>query len=142
MLFKKNVPVIVKFIVTVNVLAFLISFLFWLIIYIKLFSGNSSLAGTDRMLASSTFGFMIADIIWALPLLAVSIYGLKNMTFYGWASAQGANVLWFYSMTSLWSRDIYGGMINPGNYIFLPFFIFSFFSAYYLWKNRGIFGVR
>lgn len=142
MLFKKNVPVIVKLIVTVNVLAFLISFLFWLIIYIKLFFGNSSFTGADRMLISSTFGFMIADIIWALPLLAVSIYGLKNMTSYGWASAQGANILWFYSMTSLWSRDIYGGLINPGNFIFLPFFIFSFFSAYYLWKKRGLFGVR
>ena len=142
MYFKKTIPTVVKLIVTVNALAFVISFLFWLIIYIKLFSGNSSFADTDRMLISSTFGFMIADIIWALPLLAVSIYGLKNMTFYGWASAQAANILWFYSMTSLWSRDVYGGVINPGNFIFLPFFIFSFFSAYYLWKNRGLFGVK
>ncbi|MGE5682508.1 MAG: hypothetical protein ACM34K_16690 [Bacillota bacterium] len=132
-------PKAVTAIVVINALAALITLLFWIIVYVKLYSGTQPQI-IDKSSAASTLGFLVSDIIWAVPALIVSIPGLLKMKFYGWTSAQLANILWFYSMTSVFTRDIYaGGVISPGNFLFLPFTLISVWAAIYLWRKQMLF---
>lgn len=132
----------IKTIIVVNLIATVVTVLFWGLILIKIFDAHSSSIVMDNVSKGSTLGFLVADCIWAVPLLIISVFGLKKRSALGWLAAQLANILWFYSMTSLWVRDSYLGMINPGDYLFLPFTIFSLWSIYYLWINRSEFGIE
>jgi len=74
-------------------------------------------------------------------LLVISIAGLRKLNTLGWLAALMVNILWFYSLTSLWVRDIYLGTISPGDYVFLPFGIFAIWSTYYLWIKKEKFDI-
>lgn len=128
----------VTVIAMVNAVATVITVAFWLLVGWRLF-GQSGAVGLSREALASTLGFLVADLVWAVPLLVISIPGLLRMRFWGWVAAQAANLLWFYSLTNLWVRDLYLGTITPGNIIFLPFVLFSIWAAWYLWTHRRLF---
>ncbi len=50
------------------------------------------------------------------------------------------NILWLYSMTVVWCRDLYTARISPGDVLFLPFVPFSAWAVFYLWNCRRAFG--
>ncbi|MCU7496480.1 MAG: hypothetical protein HF314_15340 [Ignavibacteria bacterium] len=129
----------VTVIIYVNIIEAIITLVFWILVLKRLFASGYLPEGMDRSSAASTFGFMVADLLWALPILVLSIPGLLKMRFRGWTFAQLANILWLYSLTSGWMRDMYLGNVAPGNVLFLPFALFSLWAVYYLWKQRGRF---
>ncbi|HEX2956597.1 MAG TPA: hypothetical protein VHO70_07190 [Chitinispirillaceae bacterium] len=131
----------IKTIIVVNTVATVVTILFWSLVLIKVYGTQSSGIMMDNVSKGSTLGFLVADCIWAVPLLIISIYGLLKRSVLGWLVAQLVNILWCYSLTSLWVRDSYLGMISPGDYIFLPFTIFSLWSIYYLWNRKNLFGI-
>lgn len=137
----KSLPNGIKTIVSVNCIAAVITLIFWTLILFKVFLGSGNEITMDTVSKASTLGFLIADLIWAVPMLIISIPGLLKLSSWGWTTAQMTNTLWLYSLTSLWVRDIYIGLITPGDYLFLPFAIFSIWSAYYLWSNRNLFSI-
>jgi hypothetical protein len=65
----------------------------------------------------------------------VSVPGLLRLH-HGWLSAQMVNLLWLYSMTAIWVRDLYGGQVSPGAVLFSAFPAFSVWAAWYLWRHR------
>lgn len=136
-----SLPYGIKTIISVNCIAVIVTIFFWIFVLFKIFINPSSETTMDIASKASTFGFLISDLIWAVPLLIISIPGLIKLKFYGWTSAQLANILWIYSLTNLWVRDIYIGIITPGDILFLPFAIFSIWSAYCLWSNRDKFNI-
>lgn len=119
----------------VNGVAAAITLTFWLVVQQRLFKDGN----LDRASVASTLGFMVADIIWAVPMLIISVPGLWRFQAWGWATAQLANILWMYPLTAAWTRDLYLGSISPGNLLFLPFALFSVWAAYYLWQTRYLF---
>ena len=86
-----------------------------------------------------TAGLGVADLAWSAPLLAIGSYWLYRRSFAGWLGAQMANALWWYSYTFLIFRECAMGALRPGTMIFLPFALFSLWSAYYLWRVRASF---
>jgi len=131
-----------KTIVSVNSIAAVITLIFWLLIIFKVYLGSGNEIMMDTVSKASTLGFLIADLIWAVPMLIISVPGLLKLSSWGWTAAQMANILWMYSLTSLWVRDLYIGLISPGDYLFLPFALFSIWSAYYLWLHRSQFNIQ
>ncbi len=129
----------VTVIIIVNIIASVITIIFWYLVSRRLFGSNGNQIQLDKFSAGSTFGFMIADIIFAVPVLIISIPGLRKMRFYGWTAAQMANILWLYSLTAVLIRDLYSSMVSPGSLLFLPFALFSVWGIIYLWKKREIF---
>jgi hypothetical protein len=119
----------------VNAVAAALTLAFWTLVYFRIFAASAALA-LERSAAASTLGFLVSDIVWAVPLLAVSVPGLLRLRFYGWLSAQMVNILWLYSMTAIWVRDLYGGQLSPGAVIFSVFPVFSVWAAWYLWRHR------
>ena len=57
----------------------------------------------------------------------------------GWLAAQMANALWWYSFTFILIQELSAQKIRPGTILFLPFALFSIWSACYLWKVRSAF---
>ncbi len=139
---KSSLSLGIKTIISVNCIAAVITLLFWLLVLFKLFIKPGNELSMDLPSKASTFGFLIADLLWAVPILILSIPGLLKLKSWGWLAAQLANVLWVYSLTALWIRDLYTGAITPGDIIFLPFAVFSIWSAYYLWLNRSKFNIH
>lgn len=92
-----------------------------------------------RAQAATTRGFLIADVIWALPLLVLATLGIWHPRPWGWTAAQMVNILWLYSVTVVLIRDLYTGMLSPGTVCFLPFALFSLWAAVHLWRHRGLF---
>jgi hypothetical protein len=88
---------------------------------------------------ASAYGFMFADLIWAVPVLIISIPGLLKMKFWGWTAAQLVNFLWFYSLSAIVFRDVYIGSMSPGGIIFLPFGAAAIWAFIYLWRKRNLF---
>lgn len=125
----------VTIIAVVNSVAAVITVAFWLLVWLRLY-GPQATPSLSRDAMASTLGFLVADLLWAVPLLVISIPGLLRMRFWGWVAAQGANLLWFYSLTNLWVRDLSLGSITPGDIIFLPFLLISVWAAWYLWVHR------
>ncbi len=131
----------VTLIAIVNAIATVITLAFWLLVWQRLF--HTALPTTlDRTAAASTLGFMIADLIWAVPLLITSVPGLWRLQAWGWTTAQLANILWIYPLTATWTRDLYLGSLSPGNAIFLPFALFAVWTTIYLWQIRHLFWAK
>ncbi len=56
----------------------------------------------------------------------------------GWLAAQLVNVLYWYSHTFVITVGIVLGNVSFGMLVFIPFGLFSFWAAFYLWKTRDI----
>lgn len=136
---KISLPRGLKIIIAVNIAASSITVLFWVLIFLKVYIIPSPSFAMDNSMKASTLGYLITDMLIAVPILIASISGLRKLKFWGWLMAQAANVLWIYSLFSVWARDLYAGQITPGDIIFAPLIPFSFWAFYYLWKNRNAF---
>jgi hypothetical protein len=131
-------PTGIAVVAVVNAVAAALTLAFWALVYVRIFAASASVA-LERSAAASTLGFLVGDIVWAVPLLIVSVPGLLNLRVYGWLSAQMVNILWMYSMTAIWVRDLYGGQLSPGAILFSVFPAFSLWAAWYLWRHRDRF---
>ncbi len=136
---KADRPGPVTLIAAVNAAGFFFSILFWAFVAFRLYLPSATPAVMDPATAASTFGFLVADCVVALPLLLIGWVGLLRMSFPGWTAAQLANVLWVYALLAVWARDLQLGRLSPGSVWFLPFTVFAVWSCLYLWKKRGLF---
>jgi hypothetical protein len=129
-----------KFLSAANALALILTILFWAAVFMKrlvpLPGGISGLP--ERANAATTYGFMVGDILWSVPLLMFAALGLRRRKFWGWTAAQMANILWIYSMTVIWIRDG-NTSVSPGAVLFTPFALLALWSIGYLWKHRHLF---
>ncbi len=129
-----------RFIAIVNGVSCCVTIAFWALVYLRLFVGPAEATGMDRGSLASSFGFLVADMVWAVPLLIASVIGLLRARFWGWLTAQMVNILWFYTLTLTWVRDLYLGTLSPGAFLFLPFTLFAVWATVYLYRNRIEFG--
>jgi hypothetical protein len=137
---KNSFPSGLKFIVFINSFAFILTALFWLLVWQKLSSPSPVQLFFDKGSRASMYGFMLADVIWALPLLLLSVIGLRRKKLWGWTAAQMVNILWLYSITAVWVRDInLLARLAPGSIIFFPFALLSFWQCWYLWRKKNLF---
>jgi len=137
---NKKRPFGVGFIAVVNGIAFLTTLLFWGLVFIRhavpFPSELSDIVGKAN--AATTYGFMICDTVYSLPLLFIGTFGIWRMSSLGWTAAQMANILWIYSITLILIRDL-NSKLSPGGVIFIPFAVISVWSIIYLWKQRDLF---
>ncbi len=133
-------PAGVTFLVITNALGCMITLLFWLsILFSNLVPSPGDLTVfAERVNAATTRGFMIADLLYSVPLLFISTIGLWRMRSWGWTAAQMVNALWIFSMTVIWIRDLYG-KFSPGGLFFLPFTLIAIWAIWYLWQQRHLF---
>jgi len=129
----------IKIIASINGLAALMHILFWIIAFVRLPSISSQMNIADRINLATTYGFGIADFIWSVPLLLIGSIGLWKKTEIGWVSSLLANALYWYSFTVIVIRDLSSDSFSPGFKLFLPFALISFWTTYFLWKNRDLF---
>ena len=130
------------FLVIVNAVALVITILFWGMIFFRRlvpFPGDLA-SSADRANSAVTYGFMVGDILYSVPLLFLAWLGLRKRKSWGWLAAQMANALWVYSMTVILFRDAYT-TISPGGLIFIPFTLVAVWAIPYLWIHRGEFGI-
>ena len=132
----------IQVVAVVNAASAAVTLAFWSLGYLRLFAGGAITDPAARASAAATLGFLVADLVWALPLLIVSVPGLWRRRAWGWLCAQMANVLWAYSMTAVWVRDAYSGSLSPGAVLLTPFAFFALWAAAYLWRVRGQFWAR
>jgi hypothetical protein len=133
-------PRSITLIASVNAFAAVFTLLFWTLVAFRLFLKPAESALMDRQTAASTLGFLVADLVVALPLLVLGWIGLLRMSFLGWTAAQLANILWVYALLAVWIRDLYTGRPSPGGILFLPFTAFAVWAFIHLWKKRTLFG--
>ena len=126
----------IKLIAVINGIAALLHLLFWIFAFTRLPSISSFNSIAEQMNLATTYGFGIADIIWSVPFLILGSLVLWKNKFCGWIGAHFANVLYWYSITVIITRDLSTDSLSPGTILFLPFALFAFWSAYYLWKVR------
>ena len=126
-------------IAVVNIVAAVLTLAFWILVYVKLFSGEKMDGSIAPAALSATFGFLVGDLVWAVPLLVISAAGLLKCRAWGLLTAQMVNILWLYSMTAIWVRDLHAGMVSPGAVLFTPFALFAIWAIGFLWKRRGLF---
>lgn len=124
----------------VNGIAGLLHGMFWTIVFFRLPALRDTAAPEERLDRIVTYGLGVADMVWCVPLLLASAFLLPKRSLPGWLTAHMANVLWWYSYTFILFREISLGALRPGTLLFLPFALFSFWSACYLWKHRAAFG--
>jgi len=129
-------------IAVINSIGAFLTVAFWGFVFVRVFAVEVPPPGLDRGSLSTTFGFMIGDLTWASVLLIVSVIGLRRMRDWGWLAAQMVNILWLYSMTVIWCRDIHYDSISPGAVLFSPFIPCSVWAMRYLWNSREQFGLR
>jgi len=134
-------PCGVTSIAVVNAVAGVVTLLFWGLVYLRLFAGSSIADPVLRASAAATLGFLVGDVVWAVPLLFLSVAGLWGLRDWGWLVAQMVNVLWVYSMTVVWVRDMYAGSISPGAVLFTPFAVIATWATVHLWRRRREFWV-
>jgi len=132
-------PLGVRVIAVINLVAAVITVTFWALVYARLFAPGPPADPVLRASSAATLGFLIGDIIWAVPLLALSVAGLWRLRPWGWLVAQMVNILWAYSMTVIWVRDVYAGQVSPGAILFTPFALFAVWATARLWKVRDRF---
>lgn len=135
-------PRSISIIAIINGIGLAVTILFWGMVYFKkLVPTPGDLTDTaERINAATTYGFMIGDIVWSVPLLLLAAVGLWRQRFWGWTAAQMANALWVYSMTIIWMRDAHTAA-SPGAYLFTPFALVAVWATYYLWHHRNLFGI-
>lgn len=137
--FSIDRPVGVKVIIIVNSIAAVLHVIFWTSAFIKLPSPLTFDTFAERANMAVSYGFGFADLLWSIPLLGLSAYGLKKMKFWGWFTAQMVNMCWMYSFTVLLTKDLYTQILTPGTIIFLPFALFSIWITIYLWHQQKLF---
>jgi hypothetical protein len=123
----------------VNAVAGVVTLLFWGLVFLRLFAGPTNPDPVVRASAAATLGFLVGDVVWAVPLLFLSVAGLRRRRDWGWLVAQMVNALWLYSMTVVWVRDVYAGSISPGAVLFTPFAVIAMWATMHLWKTRRAF---
>lgn len=135
-------PAALTFLAIINGIAFVMTILFWGLVYFEhLVPLPTELAVTaERANSATTYGFLVGDILWSAPLLYLAAVGLWRRKFWGWTAAQMVNALWVYSMTVLWMRDACTAL-SPGALLFTPFAVIAVWATYYLWNHRTMFGV-
>lgn len=133
-------PLAISIVALINWVGLVITIAFWLLILLKrVVPAPGSLdALLERANAATTYGFMVGDVIWSVPLLLLAGLGLWRMRLYGWTAAQMANALWVYSLTVIWFRDAYT-TVSPGGVLFLPFGVAAIWATIVLWKYRVLF---
>jgi hypothetical protein len=133
-------PRAISVIAAINAIGCFVTIAFWLLVLVKRLVPSPGGLGTllERANAATTYGFLLGDFVWSVPLLLLAAVGLWRMRFYGWTAAQMANALWVYSLTVIWTRDAYTSP-SPGGILFLPFALASIWAAYILWKYRSLF---
>ncbi|MBN1972511.1 MAG: hypothetical protein JW787_02635 [Sedimentisphaerales bacterium] len=132
-----------SFLSILNAAALVITILFWGLVFFSkavLWPGHSTEL-PERANAAVTYGFMIGDVLYAVPLLLLACLGIWRLKSWGWMAAQMANVLWIYSLTVILFRDAYT-TISPGSLVFLPFALIAFWAIPYLWIRRKDFGIE
>ena len=129
-------PAGVAVIAVINGVAAALTLLFWTLAYFRFFAGPPIRDLVLRVSAAATLGFMVGDLIWAVPVLILSVPGLWLCRDWGWFLAQAANILWVYSLTTVWVRDMYAGRISPGAILFTPFALVAMWAMGYLWRTR------
>ena len=135
----KIIPRGVKIISIVNAIAALLHLVFWIFAFIRLQSMFSDVSTSEKIDLAISYGFGIADMVWSFPLLILGAFLLWKIKPLGWLAAQMANVLYWYSLTVIIIKDILINKLSPGTLIFLPFCLFAFWGAFYLWNKRKIF---
>lgn len=128
----------IKLIAAVNGIAAAFHLVFWVVVFLRLPPVSIVMAELDQSDLTVTYGLGIADLIWSVPLLFVGSIWLQKHRLVGWLSAQMANVIWGYSFTFIIFRE-YNTHVGPRTIMFLPFALFSIWSAYSLWRLRGVF---
>lgn len=126
----------------IHTIAAVLTFVFWVLVYLRLFTGGRPEDPALRSAYASTMGFLAGDVLYAVPLLAAAAAGLWRMREWGLLIAQMVNIMWIYSMTVIWVRDIYAGSVSPGAVLFTPFAAVSAWAVFYLWRERRAFGER
>ena len=129
----------IKLIAVINGIAAVLHLLFWIFAFFHLSKSVPQNNIAEKANLGTSFGFGLADVIWSITLLTVGSINLWNMKQSGWLAAQFANVLYWYSLTVILTKDLITSSISPGTILFLPFGIFSFWAAYYMWKFRDNF---
>jgi hypothetical protein len=132
----------ITFLSLVNAAGLFITLLFWGTVFFKHlvpFPGELSVP-TERGNSAVTYGFMLGDVLYSVPLLFLAWRGLRLSKSWGWLAAQMANALWVYSMTVILLRDAYT-TFSPGGILFLPFALVAAWAIPYLWRRRGDFGI-
>jgi hypothetical protein len=137
---KNKRPGAVTFLAIVNGIGSGITLVFWLLVWVKELvpSPVDLTILAERANAATTYGFMIADLLYSVPLLFIASSGLWRMRPWGWTAAQMVNILWIFSMTVVWTRDAYT-TFSPGGILFLPFTLIALWALCYLWKTRYLF---
>ena len=136
---RNHRPTGVAIIAVVNAVGAVLTFAFWLLGGIRLFGKAQEAAALPPAWTAATLGLLVGDVVWALPLLALSVPGLWRLRPWGWTLAQMVNALWAYALTIVWVRDLYAGRVSPGAVLFTPFAIVAIWAAVYLWKARAAF---
>ncbi len=136
---NQDYPKHIKLLAGINILGTIITLLFWSMVFCKIESPLSITSAAEKLNAATIYGFGIADFIWSVPFMIFSTIGLLKRELWGWMLAQMTNALWWYAISVILIRDMYASRLSPGTLIFLPFTIFAFWSAAYLWKWRGEF---
>jgi hypothetical protein len=133
----------ITFLAVVNGIACGVTLIFWALVYFgRLVPTPGSLpSGPERANAAVTYGFMLGDVMYSVPLLLLAGAGLWRLRAWGWLAAQMANALWIYSMTIILLRDSYSRW-SPGALLFVPFAALALWAVPYLWNQRRAFGVE
>ena len=77
-------PLGVRVIAVINLVAAVITVAFWALVYARLFAPGPPADPVLRASSAATLGFLIGDLIWAVPLLALSVAGLWRLRPWGW----------------------------------------------------------
>jgi hypothetical protein len=83
-----------RLVAVVNAVAAFLTVVFWGLVYVRLFAAGDIADPVRRASAAATLGFMVGDLIWAVPLLVISVPMLWRARPSGWLFGQMANVLW------------------------------------------------
>ena len=129
----------IKLIAIVNGVTGFLHGIFWITVFFRLPQLQNIESPEEKLDLVVTYGLGVADMLWCVPLLLASAFLLPKRCLSGWLSAQMANVLWWYSYTFILFREFNLNVLRPGTLIFLPFAIFSFWTAWYLWKHKTAF---
>ena len=136
---ERRRPAALSAIAIVNGAAGVITFLFWALVYVRLFRGGPIDDPALRASLSGTLGFLVGDVVWAVPLLIAAAAGLWRRRLWGRDLALMVNALWVYSLTVIWVRDLHAGAVSPGALLFTPFALFAVWATFALWKHRRAF---
>lgn len=139
---QPSLPKGARLIAIVNGIAAIITGLFWILGLFsdKLPSPSQASTLAEAAATATTTGFLIADLVFALPLLVLSAIGIWRKTSWGWVVTFMVNILWCYSLMVVFIRDIYS-TVSPGLILFSPFVPFAIWSSIYLWRNRRHFNI-